>query len=533
MRYLLLFATGLLLAGISHAQSPKPTATEALFELKVENKINRRPLKVGVEAVSAKDGKRYADDTNDLGKLYLMLPIGQKYKLFVNGGLFAEIEVPNKPNIHFMQTFQLTDDDLWAPTETSAIIKLEIETKEHKPIREKVELVAKKTGEKQVVQLDDYGHAYVRVPVEDTYIVNFATAQRYDQITIPDRPHYKLLYKIAYRGSEEGRKYPSLDEALINITFWDLDGYKVPNELMSVTNLKTGEVTEARTDKKGLVQFLVPMGGRYALSSKYNPNFHIMEVPSEIASYEYEFKFESLSAADWEARLAERERLLKKREAAYKAGTWSFPERDTVVAAVFNRHEDWVNRLVVTDVTGSMSPYVDQLKLWYSLAYEEADPIQFVMFNDGDKTADEEKVIGSTGGIYYCNYCTPEEVYAGMDVAMEAGYGGDGPENDLEAVLAATKNSKDFTHLILVADNFSSVRDMSLLKKLSTPVKVIVCGSSGAIHEDYLTIAYRTGGSVHTMEEDIVELSKKVNGDRFTIGSYQYVLKNGQWIMLN
>ena len=531
MRSFLILLLGIFLACSSYAQSPKPTASEALFELKVENPINKRPLRVDVKAVSVKDGKSYEDKTNELGKLYLMLPIGQKYQLFVNGGLFAEVDVPNQPNIHFMQTFQLTDDDLWAPTETTAIIKLEIETKEHKPIREKLNLLSKKTGKEYPLQLDDYGHAYVRVPVEDTYIVNFATAPRYDRIIIPNKPHYKLLYKISYMGSVRDRKYPSLDSALINITYWDLDGYKVPNEVMTVTDMKSGKVSEAKTDSKGLVQFLVPLGGRYSLSSKYNQNFHTMEVPTEVASYEYEFKFESLSSADWEARLAERERLLKEREAAYKAGTWSFPQRDTVVMSVFNRHKDWVNKLVVTDVTGSMSPYVNQLKLWYSLAYEEADPIQFVLFNDGDRTPDDQKRIGSTGGIYYCNYCTPEEVYEGMELAMHAGYGGDGPENDLEALIAATRNSKNYTHLILIADNFSSVRDIRLLKELKDPVKIIVCGSSGVIHEDYLNIAYRTGGSVHTIEEDIVELSKKVDGDAITIGSTQYVLRNGQWML--
>lgn len=533
MMKILLLAALCSLAAPLWAQSIRPTATEALFELKVESARTRKALQVEVRAVAAGTQTAYEGKTDQYGKLYLMLPIGHQYQIFVNEGLFAEVEVPNQPNVHFLQTFQLTDDDLWAPTQETAIVKLQVETAERQPIREALELVSVTTSEVYAVQLDDYGGAYVRLPIADQYLINFETAPRYDRIVLPDQAYYKLRYKITYRGSEPDYKYPSLEQALINITFWDLDGYKVPGELMQVTDNKTGEVYEELTSKKGLAQFLVPVGGEYSLSARYNQNFHRFSIPAEEASYTYDFTFESLSSADWEARLAERERLLKAREARYKAGTWAFPERDTVVAAVFSRHTNWVNKLVVSDVTGSMSPYVDQLRLWYALAYEEADPIQFVFFNDGDKTPDEQKVIGSTGGLYYCNYCSPEELYAGMSVAMAAGYGGDGPENDLEALIAAVAGSQDYTHLILIADNYSDVRDIALLDQVSDPVKVIVCGAEGWIHEDYLNIAYRTGGSVHTIEEDIIELSKKVDGERITIGRNQYILKNGSWIRLD
>jgi len=179
-----------------------------------------------------------------------------------------------------------------------------------------------------------------------------------------------------------------------------------------------------------------------------------------------------------------------------------------------------------------MRPYVDQLKLWYELSYEEKDPMQLVMFNDGNGMADHEKVIGSTGGIYYCNYCTPLEVFTGIDEAMAAGGGGDGPENDLEAVLNAVKESKNFTDLVLIADNYSSVRDMKLLDQVKVPVKVVLCGVNYGAHEDYLTIAYNTGGSIHTIEEDIIEISKKVEGDVITIGQKQYELRNGAFVLL-
>ena len=80
----------------------------------------------------------------------------------------------------------------------------------------------------------------------------------------------------------------------------------------------------------------------------------------------------------------------------------SYTHLDVYKRQVLDRKKEWKNKIVVTDVTGSMSPYTTQLLLWYKLHETEKDVNQFVFFNDGNMTPDDKKVIGATGGIYSC-----------------------------------------------------------------------------------------------------------------------------------
>ncbi len=528
LAFLILLALG---STALYAQQPEADHDNALVEVKTVNAYNR-PVQVLI-ALRVKGGSKvYADSTNRQGLVYLKVPNGQPYELIINNGeVFAEVNIPKAPNIEFRQTLKLTDEDLHTATQTEAVLKLVVFGENNDPIIEPVRLKSRSTGQVYSGQLNDWGIAYFRLPIGQTYEISFKGAPRYDKVDIPNKPFYRLRYKMAFEGSRPGVLYPSLDVALFKIVFTDLNGMLVAKEPFYLEGLKDGKVTEAVTDNNGLAQVRVPIGQRYSLSSAFNKNFTVVDVGAEEGTYIFDISFTSLSTADWEKRIAERMKRLKAREAAYKAGTWTEPKRDTVVATVLNRNK-WVNKLVVADVTGSMSPYINQFKLWYELNYETSEPMQLVMFNDGDGKATPEKKIGRTGGIYFCNYCTPQEVFFGIEKAMGAGSGGDGPENDLEAVIKALNESTNFTDLILIADNYSPVRDMALLQQIEIPVKVVICGGYYGIHEDYLNIAYQTGGSVHTIEEDIVELSKKVEGDVIKVGNNQYVLRNGQFILL-
>jgi hypothetical protein len=111
-----------------------------------------------------------------------------------------------------------------------------------------------------------------------------------------------------------------------------------------------------------------------------------------------------------------------------------------------------------------------------------------------------------------------------MSLAMENGNGGDNPENDIEAILFAISKCPDCGNIIHVADNNATPRDLSLLYKVNKPVRVIVCGVKGAVNPELLNIAYRTGGSLHTIEEDIRNLAGMSIGERVTIGGYSYRL---------
>lgn len=210
-------------------------------------------------------------------------------------------------------------------------------------------------------------------------------------------------------------------------------------------------------------------------------------------------------------------------------GKWTF--QDSIVLKVFNRHPEWKDMLVVNDWTGSMYEYGAQTVLWHKLNIEKNAVKQFVFFNDGDDKKDYKKVVGATGGIYLCSPENIEKTVKMMNLVMERGNGGDIEENDLEAIINGMRRSRGYGEVILIADNKSHVRDMALIHQINKPVRVILCGAyvGGPVLPDYLELARKTGGSIHTIEQDIVNLAELKEGDQVTILGVTYVFRYGRF----
>ncbi|RME19110.1 MAG: hypothetical protein D6799_01900 [Bacteroidetes bacterium] len=203
-----------------------------------------------------------------------------------------------------------------------------------------------------------------------------------------------------------------------------------------------------------------------------------------------------------------------------------------VIYKVMKRNTSkWEKELIVMDITGSMYPYAQQLSTWLQLHFGVDSTQQyFVFFNDGDRKPDEAKKIGVTGGTYFTAAKRVEDVVKAMNLAIKNGEGGDAQENVIEAILYGLKKVKNIEHIILIADNWAPVRDINLLPKVKTPVHVILCGVTNGmkINADYLNIAYKTKGSVHTIEEDIDFLIQNKTNEFFINGNL-YRLKNGKF----
>ncbi|MBC7863615.1 MAG: hypothetical protein IAF38_11605 [Bacteroidia bacterium] len=208
--------------------------------------------------------------------------------------------------------------------------------------------------------------------------------------------------------------------------------------------------------------------------------------------------------------------------------------RDSTVIKILNRSLNWKNMVVVGDFTGSMSPYIGQLLCWYSLKLKvekEKDKVKnFVFFNDGDMKPDAEKRTGATGGIYDCAATNYDTVINCAVKTIKAGYGGDAPENNVEALLFAQKKYTDAKEFILVADNWANMRDYELISSVKKPVHVILCGVTTEPNLQYIELAYKTKGSIHTMEEDLNDLFKKGEGQTFDLMGNRYRVYNGKII---
>jgi len=195
----------------------------------------------------------------------------------------------------------------------------------------------------------------------------------------------------------------------------------------------------------------------------------------------------------------------------------------------------WKKTMIVTDLTGSMYPYAKEINTWLKLHFMSDTAQQyFVFFNDGDNKRDKDKKIGITGGIYVCRAKTTEDLVNTMKLTIKKGEGGDSPENVVEAIITGLKKVRRPDNIILIADNWAKARDLILIGKVKVPVRVILCGvyEGMEINTDYLNIAYKTHGSIHTIEQDITELINQASGKRFNINGFDYIIKNGK-VMAN
>ncbi len=202
--------------------------------------------------------------------------------------------------------------------------------------------------------------------------------------------------------------------------------------------------------------------------------------------------------------------------------------KDSTVLKVLSRNWNWKNMLFVADHTGSMSPYIAQLLLWNRLNSVKNISRHWVFFNDGDYKPDHEKVIGKTGGVYYTYTSEFDSLLELSYQTMLNGFGGDAQENDLEAILVGIQNCPECDDVVLIADNQAPVRDMKLLEQIHKPVRVILCGSQAGINTQFLEIARVTGGSVHTIEEDIERLFELNEGEVIKIGRQSFKVEGSK-----
>ena len=227
-------------------------------------------------------------------------------------------------------------------------------------------------------------------------------------------------------------------------------------------------------------------------------------------------KFSSMTLADI---------IMGPRSWKHRDSTGSLHVRNTVSKVLHRMNSKWKNPFVVVDATKSMSIYLQDLLVWQD-SIKKSTP--YIFFNDGDTKPRDQKLIGETGGFYPVTSNDVQKITDKIKEARHKGDGGESSENDLEALLEAQKYMNNDNQLILIADNLSKVRDIELLHLLKTPVHIILCGSHFfSLNEQYLTIAYQTKGSVHTLNNDYFNLHDMRNGDKIIFDWSYYYLSNG------
>lgn len=206
---------------------------------------------------------------------------------------------------------------------------------------------------------------------------------------------------------------------------------------------------------------------------------------------------------------------------------------DSTIFKVMERKSDWKNISVVADLTGSMSPFTSQLVLWFKLKATDKRIKDLFFFNDGNLTPDATKTIGSTGGIYHGKASSYAEIRELAIKTISNGCGGDSPENNIEALLYAIKEAPGTKDFVMIADNTAPVKDIALLDQVTKPVHIILCGANYGINPQYLTIARKTGGSIHTMENDLENLILKNEGEKFEFMGEHFQIVKGEIVKIS
>jgi hypothetical protein len=342
----------------------------------------------------------------------------------------------------------------------------------------------------------------------------------------------------------------------LTIILTDLKDGPLADEQVTMTGENRNKSFQGYTSKNGLIQFYLPKGDNYSVNFKHNKNYSTHAVRYDKGTSEGKMQLSYMGSKEFELRKKEleekmrieRERMEKEREAFIvwcksegitedegyirKMETAAGGNSEKVVTKVLERN-NWSEKLIVCDLTGSMLPYAAQLSVWYQLNVKIESNLQFVFFNDGDGTPDHLKLIGKTGGIYYQRANGISDLVTLMSEVQRKGCGGDGPENNMEALIEGVKLAGPYKELVMIVDNNANVKDLSLLNKFNRPVHIILCGaSSGRILEDYLQIAWKTKGTIHTMENDLTELAKMADGETIKVNNITYKIMGGQFVRI-
>lgn len=444
----------------------------------------------------------------------------------------------------------------------------------------------KKYNRMYYAKTDKDGQAKFSLPRGQTFQIHLADAPNFKTLRMSNTP--KMTKKVTYRYVSNTltinervsndtiyQEVPLTQQATrlrvrVHVTVLDLDENPLENEKVYMITNK-GKVYTATTDKKGIAILMIPKGNSVSVGFEYDSNIETITYQKGNYIRNDKIQFRYIGSKAIEERIAARLKAMKVRDSLYKVGAISygisrdlrvynveeiaklitkraeyernelkkdadfFIKRKEAVKAVLQRKMgDWQNKIIVTDATGSMSPHWDEVLIWHALQLAADNRTGYVFFNDGNRKTTKEKVIGSTGGIYKTDKGEMNAILKIMKTTITSGGGGDGPENDIEALLQAQKMRKNNEEIILIADNYSDVRDMKLLVDLKVPIRIILAGAKETmgVNEQYLELALKTGGSVHTLREDISNLARLADGESIIIGKFEYKMMRGKFIQV-
>lgn len=195
--------------------------------------------------------------------------------------------------------------------------------------------------------------------------------------------------------------------------------------------------------------------------------------------------------------------------------------------------DKWKNVVLVCDITSSMFPYTTQVFDWMNENTDNTSIKGIVFFTDCDSLGRQTR--GRLPGKMFTVRSKDELVlWDTMFAAINNTENNkDKPENNIEALLYAQKHFPEADEFVMIADNSTQVKDMKQLSKVKKKVHIILCGETYeknvAFQSDYVQIAKRTKGTIHTLEDDIENISKVKEMSVVRVGNIYFRFHKGKF----
>lgn len=444
---------------------------------------------------------------------------------------------------------------------------------------------------------DEKGEVFFLLPYNQRYQTNLAGEENYRKFTIPKKPKNFQTVKVVLMTSRVNEvvrndtvfqqlspgTMPTASRVLVNVHIKDLEDRPLEDEVICFEGKKSKKVYQITTNRSGKGVLMLPKGDTYCVHSYAYRDVFCKEFEQNTHSRTSQFVLNMISTAEFKERAAERAKLLawrdsmrqvqrqrdslrlareqyqnfylhyhykrqnfqqieanirtvalKDRKAAQEDDQFYNQLGDEIKTMFFRNKEQWKKKRIIANIDCSMYPYIDQLLVWNYTDKTEQQHNRYWLFN-GFNNAHEKLDTHSRRGIFEVTQNDVKGFFTTIDKIVNFRCGRNRLENVVEALILGAEGKTNAEDLLFIADNYSDVSDLHKLNELKAPVHVLLTASEYGINENYLEIAYRTKGSIHTNNIDINwnRLKKLEDGEVLKIGKFQYRFFKGKFLKIS
>ncbi len=485
------------------------------------------------------------------------------------------------------------------PTKTEALIRLKVMDFKKKELADiPLWVYQKNTNQCWHGVTDDRGEAYFLLPNDSDYSVNVDQEVDYRKFNIPKEKDLSKTVPVVYMSTriKEVEKndtiyqyltqgqMPTASRVLVQIKIADLDNHPLSKEELYFVSEKTKKVYLALTNSNGNSTLMLPKGDTYCVHSYGFQDITCKTYEENPNSRTSRFVLNTISTAEFKQREIERAQLLAQRDSIQRLQRLQdsiriaemdghnfylqhrYAKRDfekiktnvvkiafkdqkevaenpdyyastnqEIKAMLYRNKDQWKQKRIVANIDCSMYQYIDELMVWNFTDEAEQENNTYWLFNGFQNNSKPSDSGNDRRGIFYVPNNDIEGFCNTVDKIVNFSCGGNRLENVVEALILGAKDKSPDEELLFIADNYSDVSDLYKLKELEVPVRVLLTASEYGVNEQYLEIAYRTGGSVHTTNEDIPseKLRSLEDGQQLHIGKYSYQFFKGKFLKIS